>query len=252
MSEFKVALVTGAGSGVGLETVALLHGNGYATVVLDIDSAAAQAQARRLDPQGHSAMAVACDVCDDAQVREITADMLRRWGRIDVLINNAGLPQANLPFDQVDDAQWQRVWGVNVMGIVNLARAVVPAMRESKAGAIVNVTSVAGVRARGGLSAYCAAKAAAISLTQTLALELAPQGIRVNAVAPGSLATPMFDKFLQPGESWDAAMQRYVPQIPVGRLGTPAEIAQAVVWAATQAPDFMTGQTLMVDGGRSL
>lgn len=252
MTEQKVAIVTGAGSGVGQETSALLHAKGYAVVVLDIDAGAALTQAQRLDPECRTAIAATCDVCDGASAQEVVLAALRRWGRVDVLVNNAGMPQANLPFDEVADALWQRVWGVNVMGIVNLTRAVAPGMRERRGGAIVNVTSVAGLRARAGLSAYCAAKAAAISLTQTMALELAPKGIRVNAVAPGSLATPMFEKFLQPGESWDSAMQRYLPNIPVGRLGLPAEIAQTVVWAATEAPDFMTGQTLVVDGGRSL
>jgi 3-oxoacyl-[acyl-carrier protein] reductase len=252
MKERKVAIVTGAASGVGWQTARQLHALGLAVVLLDIDGEAAKAQACSLDGTGGSARGVACDVCDRASAQRMVATALATWGRIDVLINNAGLPQASVPFDEVDDALWQRLLGVNLMGIVNFASAVAPAMRERRSGAIVNVTSVAGVRARGGLSAYCAAKAAAISLTQTLALELAPYDVRVNGVAPGSLETPMFEKFLQPGETWEGAMRRYLPNIPLGRLGQPSEIAQAVVWAATAAPGFMTGQTLIVDGGRSL
>jgi 3-oxoacyl-[acyl-carrier protein] reductase len=252
MIEHKVAIVTGAGSGVGQHTAQQLHALGIAVVVIDINGDAAEAQARKLDPTGRSAIPLVCDVCDRDAAQHAAAVALSTWGRIDVLVNNAGLPQPNIPFDEVDDMLWQRLLGVNVMGIVNFASAVAPTMRERRSGAIVNVTSVAGLRARGGLSAYCAAKAAAISLTQTLALEFASFNVRVNAVAPGSLATPMFEKFLQPGESWDTAMKRYLPNIPLGRLGEPAEIAQTVVWAATAAPTFMTGQTLTVDGGRSL
>jgi 3-oxoacyl-[acyl-carrier protein] reductase len=248
----RVAVVTGAGNGVGAQTAIRLHGRGFAVAVLDLDGQAAAREAQRLDAGGETVAAHCVDVCNLDQVSVAIADIEARWGRIDALVNNAGLPQTNLPFEEVDAVMWSRVVDVNVGGIVNLSKAVAPIMRRQKGGRIVNVTSVSGVRPRHGMSAYCAAKAAANSLTQTLALELAADGIVVNAIAPGSLQTQMFQQFLRPGESWDEAMTRYLPQIPLGRLGTPGEIAEAIAWVAVDAPGFMTGQVIAIDGGRSL
>jgi 3-oxoacyl-[acyl-carrier protein] reductase len=233
MSSGQVAIVTGAGSGVGAETAQRLHRKGFAVMVLDIDGSAADSQARALDARGETVVAWTVDVRDRDAAARVVAEIDARYGRIDVLVNNAGLPQTNLPFEAVDTALWTRIMEVNVAGIANLCAAVSLAMRP-------------------GMSAYCAAKAAAISLTQTLALELAADGILVNSIAPGSLKTPMFEKFLRPGETWDEAMARYLPQIPLNRLGEPGEIADAIVWVATDAPGFMTGQVITIDGGRSL
>jgi 3-oxoacyl-[acyl-carrier protein] reductase len=252
MKDMKVAIVTGAGSGVGRDAASLLHRKGYAVLVLDMNAEAARAHAAALDAEGHPARAAAVNVCDEAAAAAAVAEALSAWGRIDVLVNNAGMPQANLPFEEVTAEMWSKILAVNVLGIVNMCRATVPHMRAQRAGSIVNVTSVSGVRARHGMSAYCAAKAAAISLTQTLALELATDGIKVNAIAPGALDTPMFEKFLRPGETMTQAMERYLSHIPLQRLGFPAEIAEAIAWVAGEAPGFMTGQNIVIDGGRSL
>jgi 3-oxoacyl-[acyl-carrier protein] reductase len=252
MSDKRVAIITGGGSGVGQATTEALARKGFRIAILDIDEAAAHKQARALADAGFEAHAARTDVADDAQVGAAVAGVLSRWGRADALVNNAGMPQANLPFEEVTAEIWTQVLNVNLMSIVNLARYVVPSMRARRAGAIVNVTSVSGIRARPGMSAYCAAKAAAVSLTETLALELAEHGIRVNSVAPGSLETPMFARFLRDGETWTQAMERYLPQIPVHRLGQPQEIADTIAWIAADAPGFMTGQVIAVDGGRSL
>lgn len=252
MTSGKVAVVTGAGSGVGAHTAQRLHGRGLAVMLLDTDSISANATARALDARGETAVAWALDVRDRGAVEHTIAQIEARYGHIDVLVNNAGEPQMNLPFEALDAALWSRIMEVNVAGIVNLSASVTPGMRRQRGGRIVNVTSVSGIRARPGMSAYCAAKAAANSLTQTLALELAADGILVNAIAPGSLNTPMFEKFLRPGERLDEAMARYLPQIPLNRFGEPGEIADAIVWVAMDAPSFMTGQVVTIDGGRSL
>ncbi|WP_444756648.1 SDR family NAD(P)-dependent oxidoreductase [Pseudomonas sp. A014] len=248
----KVVIVTGAASGVGLESAKALYGKGFRVVLSDLDADGARQAAEQLDPHGEMAIGVAMDVTLVEAVQVVVGQVVQRWGQIDALVNNAGLPQENRPFDSLTDADWNRQFAVNVMGIVHTCQAVAQHMRERRQGRIVNVTSVAGSRARPGMSAYCAAKAAAVSLTQTLALELAEFGVTVNAVAPGSLETPMFAKFLQPGESWEAAMQRYLPQIPLHRLGSAQEIAETIAWMVADAPGFMTGQNLLVDGGRCL
>ncbi|WP_017128830.1 SDR family NAD(P)-dependent oxidoreductase, partial [Pseudomonas gingeri] len=148
MSVEKVAVVTGAGSGVGLKTAGLLHRKGFRVVLLDIDGDAALTQATVLDPSGLSVLAARVDICDAGQVRAAIEQVRARWGRVDVLVNNAGMPQANLPFEAVSAQLWSQVLDVNLMGIVHLAQAVVPLMREQGSGRIVNVTSVAGSRAR--------------------------------------------------------------------------------------------------------
>jgi 3-oxoacyl-[acyl-carrier protein] reductase len=246
------AIITGAAGGVGLATATVLHRQGHAVALLDRDGQGVRIHARRLDPTGRTAVAHEVDVRDADRVCRTVKEAVDLLGPVRALVNAAGVPMAAVPFDQVPESEWQVCHEVNVLGVVHLARAVLPSMRAAGGGAIVNVTSVAGQRARAGLSAYCASKAAADSLTRTMALELAPDRIRVNAVAPGSLDTPMFARFLRPGETMDEAMSRYLPQIPLGRMGHPQEIADAVAWALSDRAAFVTGQVITVDGGRAL
>jgi 3-oxoacyl-[acyl-carrier protein] reductase len=246
-----VAFITGAASGVGAATAARFLAAGARVVLTDRNADAVTATAERLDPGAERTLALAADVTDDTAVATAVREAADRWGRLDVVVNNAGVPHAAVPFDRLAAADWRRAFGVNVVGIAVVTAAALPLLRASR-GAVVNVTSVAGQRARPGLAAYCASKAAAISLTQTLALELAGDRIRVNAIAPGALDTPMFGDFLRPGEGVPEGIRRYEQAIPLGRLGQPEEIADAVYWAALGGAGFMTGQTIIIDGGRAL
>jgi 3-oxoacyl-[acyl-carrier protein] reductase len=248
-SPTKVAVVTGAGSGVGAATARLFASRGYAVALLDRDLTAASAVA---ESTGGEAIALLCDVTDQHAVTAAIDAVGHRWSRIDVLVNNAGAPHPAIGFERLGVDVWRIAFDVNVLGIVHTTAAALPLLRASSPAAIVNVASVAGVRARAGLAAYCAAKAAAISLTQTLAIELAPEHIRVNAIGPGALETPMFQQFLRPGESHQDGAERYAPNIPLGRLGHPDEIADAILWAAEPTASFVTGQVILVDGGRSI
>lgn len=246
-----VAIITGAGSGVGAACAHRFSAAGYHVGLLDRDEHSAREVATALDATLTRVLYARVDVTDSADIATAIRAIDNRWGRIDAVINNAGVPHPATDFDKLSDQQWTSAFEVNVRGIARVTDAALPLLKRSR-GAVVNVTSVAGVRARAGLAAYCASKAAAISLTQTLALELAPYGVRVNSIGPGALDTPMFGSFLRPGETVTHGTERYAQAIPLGRLGTAAEIADAVVWAASKHAGFMTGQTIVIDGGRAI
>jgi 3-oxoacyl-[acyl-carrier protein] reductase len=252
MSDRMTVAVTGAGSGVGAATAQKFFAAGHRVALLDRNEDAVRRVAAELDPTGENALPLRLDVTDEVEAARAVRAIGERCGALDVLVNNAGAPHAAIPFEQIGQDTWQTVLGVNVLGIAIVTAAALPLLKASASAAVVNVTSVAGVRARPGLSAYCASKAAAISLTETLALELANDRIRVNAIAPGALDTPMFTRFLKPGESIEHGVARYEPGIPLGRLGDPGEIADAVLWASGAESAFMTGQTIVIDGGRAI
>ncbi|MCI2419922.1 SDR family oxidoreductase [Saccharopolyspora sp. K220] len=246
----NTVLVTGAAGGVGTAVAISLHERGQRVALLDRDAEGAAALAKSLAPYGTTALPIAADVTEPDSVDGAVRAVVEAWGPLDRIVCCAGLATAAKPFTDTPLATWHQALDVNLMGAVHTARAAIPQLRDG--GAIVLVSSVAGVRSRAGLSAYCAAKAAVNSLTQTLALELADRRIRVNCVAPGSLDTGMFAQFGRPGESTADMVARYAPGIPLGRLGTPQEIATAVQFLLDHSASFLTGQVLSVDGGRSL
>ena len=187
-------------------------------------------------------MGLACDVSDEGQVQGVAQQVLERWGRVDILVNNAGICPLT-PVEQITAAEWDRVLGINLKGPFLCCKAVIPAMRQQRAGKIINISSNAGQM--GGLAVglhYSASKAGILGLTKSLARILAPD-IQVNAVAPGTTTTGMT-------ETWDrAVLEGLIRQIPAGRLGRPADVAAAVLFLASDEASFITGQTLGVNGG---
>ena len=239
----KTALITGSSRGIGRAAAARLAGEGYAVCINYIERKdKAEELAAKLQQEGCAAMAFRADVADAAAVREMAEACERRFGPITLLVNNAGVAGQSL-FQDVTDEMWDRYFAVNIGGMRHTIQAVLPHMIHEKNGVIVNISSIWGSHGASCEAAYSATKHAIIGLTRSLAMELAPSGIRVNCVAPGVIDTDMV-KVL--GEQ---TLRELAEQTPLGRLGTPEDVAAAVSFLASEDASFITGQVLGVDGG---
>lgn len=239
----KVALVTGGGSGIGRAVCLRLGRMGARVAVADLSLAGAQATVEQMAAEGLEGAAHPVDVSSAADVQALMAVVCERWGGVDILANTAGIYQVG-GIDDIDEAAWDRMLGVNLKGAFLLCRAVVPVMRARGGGAIVNLSSISG-RTKSDLAGvnYVASKAGIIGLTMCLGNQLARDGIRVNCVAPGTIDTPMVADV---GEEGRAILTK---RVPLGRLGRPEEIAEAVTFLASPAASYITGETLNVNGG---
>ena len=242
----RVALVTGGGSGIGRATAVAFAAAGATVAVADLDGDAATGTVDLVRAGGGEAEALVLDVVDEAAVGATVAGVLDRFGRLDAACNNAGTPGTYADLADQSAADWDRTLAVNLTGVFLCLRAEVPAMVAAGGGAVVNVASAAGLMGFARLPAYVASKHGVGGLTKSVALEVAGDGVRVNAVCPGSIRTPMLSGFVGGDEDALAAMGR---QAPMRRLGTPEEVAEAVVWLCSDASSFVTGQALGVDGG---
>lgn len=247
----KVAVVTGGASGIGRSVGEHLAGAGAAAVLVDLDLDAAEAAAEEIRAGGAPALGVRADVTDPDAMTRAAAVAERELGRIDILSCNAGVTGYPTPATDADVEEFDRILAVNVKGPWLSARAVIPAMRRAGGGTIIITGSVMGERARPGFGAYASSKAAANHLAKVLALELAPDDIRVNALAPVAADTPMLEKFLGTGDP-EAARAAFVAGIPLGRLAVPSDVARAATFLASDDAAFLTGVVIPVDGGRSI
>lgn len=242
----QVALVTGASRGIGSAIAAQLAREGYSVCInYHQNRQAAQALADRLQSQGYSAMTAAADVAVRAEVEAMVRSVEQTLGPVTLLVNNAGISSQE-QFQDLSDAAWERYFAVNVTGARNAILAVLPHMLSEKSGCIVNLSSIWGLWGASCEVAYACTKAALIGLTRSLAAELAPSGIRVNAVAPGCIETDMLRTL---GEE---TCRTLAEETPLGRLGTVEDVAQAVAFLASPKASFITGQVLTADGGFTL
>jgi 3-oxoacyl-[acyl-carrier protein] reductase len=243
----KRALVTGAASGFGREIARRFAAEGARVGVLDMNGEAARTAAEEI---GAAALALTCDVTDGRQVGQSVAEASDAFGGLDIVVNNAGWTHRNKPMLEVTEAEFDRVYAVNVKSIFHMAHAVVPLMRaQGTGGAILNVGSTAGLRPRPGLTWYNGSKAAANLLSKSMAVELAPDRIRVCGLAPVMGATAMLEDFMgMPDTPENRA--KFVASIPLGRMSEPRDIAQAAVFLSSDEAEFLTGVVLEVDGGR--
>ena len=239
----RVVVVTGAANGIGAACARLFATSGAKLALWDVDAAAAQTLAAEL---GADTRAIRCDVASRAEVEAATAATLAAFGRIDVLINNAGIFRA-ADFLDIGEADWDAVIGVNLKGAFLVGQAVARAMAATGGGAIVNMSSVNGVMAIPTIASYNASKGGIDQLTRVMALALADRGIRVNAVAPGTIATELAQKAVL-GSAEAAA--RIMSRTPLRRLGQPDEVAAVCAFLASDAASYMTGEVVYVDGGR--
>jgi len=247
----KVAIVTGGARGIGESIVRAYAAEGASVVIADVEFAAAEALAKSL---GDKAMAVKLDVRDGKSIADMMTNVVGRFGGVDILVNNAGIFNM-APIDEITEEDFDRQFGVNVRGLVFVSKAVVARMREQgRGGKIINMASQAGRRGEANIIVYCATKAAVISITQSMALELIQYKIRVNGIAPGVVDTPMWDRV-------DALFAKYEKRplgekkrlvgegVPYGRMGHPEDYAGPALFLASDDSDYVVAQTLNVDGG---
>ncbi len=247
----RVAIVTGAGGGFGEGIAKHFAELGAKVVVADLRAEAAQQVAAAIEAAGGQAIAVHVDVTQDASMADMVAAAVKRFGRLDILVNNAGTTHKNQPMLETDEKTFDRVYATNVKSIYLGARHAVPLFRKQGGGVIINIASTAGLRPRPGLSWYAGTKGAAITLTKAMAVELAPDKIRVNAINPVMGETGLLADFL-PGEDSEEVRRKIIATIPLGRLSRPLDIAKATAFLASDEADFITGVALEVDGGRCI
>lgn len=244
----KIAIVTGAGGGFGEGIAELYIREGAKVVIADIRDDAAKAVAQRL---GASASAFTCDVSQADSVQALVDHTVKVFGVPDIVVNNAGVTHLNKPMLQVSEAEFDRVYNVNVKSIFHMAHAVVPHMRKQGGGVILNIGSTAGIRPRPGLTWYNGSKAAVNIISKSMAVELGPDKIRVNAICPVMGETGMFTQFMgMPDTPENRA--KFLGSIPLGRFSQPSDVAAAALFLASPAAEFFTGVELPVDGGRTV
>ena len=244
--EGKVALVTGAGSGIGLATARGFAEAGAAVVLADMDEEAVRAAAEELMAGGRKALAVRCDVANEQQVAAMVEQTVSTFGRLDAAYNNAGVQSPAIETADASGEEFDRVNSINLRGVWNCMKYELLQMRQQGNGAIVNCSSIGGVIGLPGRAIYHASKHGVIGLTKSAALEYASKGIRINAVCPGTIETPMVEDMLAKEPD---AMKEILRDQPIGRLGRPEEIAAAVLWLCSPGASFVIGHALVVDGG---
>lgn len=240
--ENKVAVVTGAAQGIGKAIATLLAARGASVVVCDINLEMAQETAREIELNGGKCHAIKADVTQPGDADQIIKETVEKFGALDILVNNAGITKDNVLLRMKED-QWDQVMAVNLKGTFNCAKAAIRVMMRQKRGTIINVASITGLMGNAGQANYSASKAGVIGFTKAVAREYADRGITVNAVAPGFISTAMTDAI--PEKEREAL----ISQIPLNRLGSPEDVANAVYFLASEEANYITGQVISINGG---
>ena len=243
-----MALVTGAASGFGKGIAELFVAEGAKVAIVDLNEQGARDVAASL---GDAAIAIGCDVADGAQVAAAVKQTSEAFGALDIVVNNAGWTNKNSPLMETDEATFRKIYDINVLSIFHMTKACVPVWRSQNGGVMINIGSVAGIRPRPGLTWYNSSKGAVNLMTKSLAVELAPDNIRVNCVAPVMGATGLLEQFMGM-EDTPENRKKFIATVPMGRLSEARDIANATLYLASDDADFITGVVLEVDGGRTI
>lgn len=249
--ENKVAVITGAGSGFGEGIATRFAAEGARVVVADINAEGAARVGETIRNAGGTAVAVTADVSKGEDMAKIVAAAVDEYDALDIMVNNAGTTHKNRPMLEVDEESYDRVFAVNAKSVYHSAIHAVPVFRRQGHGNFINIASTAGIRPRPGLTWYSATKGAVITMTKGMAVELAPDNIRVNAINPVVSATGLLKDFL-PGDDTPQMRAKFVATIPLGRMSTPRDVAAACLFLASEDAEFLTGVCLEVDGGRCI
>lgn len=245
----NVAFVTGAANGIGRAAALAFAGEGAAVVVADVSDVNNQETARMIEKLGVRATAITCDVSRAEEVKSALDKVNEAFGRLDFAFNNAGVEQPIEATADLTEEQWDRIVRINLRGVFLCMKYEIPLMLKNGGGAIVNTSSGAGVKGFKGQAAYAAAKHGVVGLTKSAALDYAQSRVRINAVCPGIIDTPMMQRFT--GGTREG-QERVIAQEPIARMGTPEEIAAAVIWLCSDAAAFVVGHTMVVDGGQTV
>jgi NAD(P)-dependent dehydrogenase (short-subunit alcohol dehydrogenase family) len=247
--EGKVAFVTGGGTGIGLATVQAFAREGASVAVVGHEPRHVEAGVRLVEQEGGRGVAITCDVSNSDQVKAAVERTVNEFGRLDFAFNNAGVEQPVKPLDQISDDEFERLMEVDLRGVFLCMKHEIPPMLKNGGGVIVNTGSGASVKGIAGQAGYCAAKFGVIGLTKAAALDYAAKNIRVNAVCPGYVDTPMMQRFTGgTPEGW----QKLLGNVPAGRAASADEIAGTVLWLCSDAAAYVIGQALVVDGGQTV
>jgi NAD(P)-dependent dehydrogenase (short-subunit alcohol dehydrogenase family) len=244
----KVAFVTGGANGIGRAAALAFAREGASVVVADVSEQNNQETARMIEALGGHALAVTCDVSRNEDVQRALNAAIDAFGRLDFAFNNAGIENRVTPAADVTEEEWDRIIDINLRGVFLCMKHEIPLMLEQGAGAIVNTSSGAGIKGFKGGAAYVASKHGVVGLTKSAALDYAQSNIRINAVCPGMIDTPMMERF---SGGTAEGRQGVISQEPVGRMGSPDEIAATVVWLCSDAASFVVGSAIVVDGGQT-
>jgi 3-oxoacyl-[acyl-carrier protein] reductase len=237
-----IAFITGSARGIGREIAETFAKEGSLVIVSDINAEAAQKTCEEFLQKGYKADHASCNVTSSADMDECVEKIMARHGRIDILVNNAGITKDNL-FLRMKEEDWDAVIAVNLKGTFNASKSVSKVMLKARAGKIINIASVIGIMGNAGQANYAASKAGVIALTKSLAREFSSRNINVNAVAPGYIKTDMTDKLSEDVKN------KILENVPLGRMGLPQDVAQVCLFLASRESDYVTGQTIVVDGG---
>ncbi len=248
-AEGKVALVTGAAHGIGRSTAILLAREGAKVAVTDVDTEASRDVVREIEGVVGTAHAWELDVSDEEQVRRVTDEVVDHFGGLDVLVNNAGISGADRPTHELSLEEWEEVQAVNTRGVFLCTREAIPHMKDAGGGSIVNLSSIYGIVSAPDIPSYHASKGAVRMMTKTDALFYAEDGIRVNSVHPGFIWTPLVEDYLESQGDVEEGRRQLAELHPLGRVGEPEEIAQGILFLASDESSFMTGSELVIDGG---
>jgi NAD(P)-dependent dehydrogenase (short-subunit alcohol dehydrogenase family) len=248
--ENKVALITGAASGLGLATAKAFAESGAAVVLADWNEKAVRSAAEELAAKGHKTLAIQCDVADDAQVEAMVDRTVATFGRLDAAYNNAGVQNNLAEAAEATRDDFDRVMSINLRGVWSCMKFELRQMLKQESGVIVNCSSIGGLVGGAKRGTYQASKHGVLGLTKSAAIDYAARGIRINAVCPGLIHTPMAEQMMAAGQT--DALNAMLKEVPIGRLGRPEEIASAVLWLCSDAATLMVGHALVVDGGYTI